>query len=181
MNWNDSQSKSFNTAVRNNQDNQDHHFRYRWSITIDTKFHYANLSISKTVDLNRISPFRGDFWPTGKKILSFPIETKCGLNHIWSVYPFQLINSVMISLCYFESNLYLMPLPLKQRVRRKLVESNYSWKGNNLSPSIKTISEFSPILYSQKISPTVYISKVLTQYNLVISWQMEKVKDLNII
>ena len=74
----------------------------------------------------------------------------------------------MISLCYFESNLYLMPLPLKQRVRRKLVESNYSWKGNNLSPSIKTISEFSPILYSQKISPTVYISKVLAQYNLVI-------------
>ena len=51
-----------------------------------------------------------------------------------------------------------MPLPLKQRVRRKLVESNYSWKGNNLSPSIKTISEFSPIfLYSQKINLTVYI------------------------
>ena len=52
-----------------------------------------------------------------------------------------------------------MPLPLKQRVRRKLVESNYSWKGNNLSPSIKTISEFSPIfLYSQKINLTVYKS-----------------------
>ena len=177
MNWNDSQSKSFNTAVRNNQDNRDHHFRYRWSITIDTKFHYANLSISKTVDFNRISQFQA-------KILSSATKTKFGLptvNHIWSVYPFQLINSVMISLCYFESNLYLMPLPLKQRVRRKLVESNYSWKGNNLSPSIKTISEFSPILYSQKISPTVYISKVLAQYNLVIGWQMEKVKDLNII
>ena len=60
MNWNDSQSKLFNTAVRNNQDNRDHHFRYRLSITIDPKFHYANLSIYKTVDFVKIAIFQ--FW-----------------------------------------------------------------------------------------------------------------------
>lgn len=50
MNWNDSQSKLFNTAVRNNQDNRDHHFRYRLSITIDPK-----IPLRQFVNLKKLS------------------------------------------------------------------------------------------------------------------------------
>ena len=59
MNWNDSQSKLFNTAVRNNQDNRDHHFRYRLSITIDPKIPLRQfVKLKKTVDFVKIAIFQ---------------------------------------------------------------------------------------------------------------------------
>jgi len=57
MNWNDSQSKLFNTAVRNNQDNRDHHFRYRLSITIDPKIPLRQFVNLKKLSISSKKPF----------------------------------------------------------------------------------------------------------------------------
>lgn len=64
MNWNDSQSKLFNTAVRNNQDNRDHHFRYRLSITIDPKIPLRQFVKLKKLSISSKKPFlkNGQFW-----------------------------------------------------------------------------------------------------------------------
>ena len=71
MNWNDSQSKLFNTAVRNNQDNRDHHFRYRLSITIDPKIPLRQFVNLKKLSISSKKPFfkNDQFWNDWGKVL----------------------------------------------------------------------------------------------------------------